>query len=52
MIKHPLLKAFAEWRKEHPDEDYQADEIHEFLADFSRGDIHSFLLSMLSLTEY
>lgn len=40
---HTLLSIYRVWKVQNPDEDYQCDEIHEFMARFSRGEISSFL---------
>ncbi len=38
-----LILKFKKWKKENPDEDYQYDEIFEFVDSLSRGDVISFL---------
>ena len=43
MEKHEVIKKYQEWKKQHPDEDYQYDEIHEFFANLSRGEMLSFM---------
>lgn len=45
-----LIKRYKAWKKENPDEDYQYDEVHEFIADLSRGEQLSMMESLESLT--
>jgi len=34
-----IIDKFVSWQKEHPDEDYQCDEIFEFANSLGRGDM-------------
>lgn len=34
-----VVKKYKEWKSAHPDEDYQYDEIHDFISDLTRGDL-------------
>lgn len=36
---HPVIEKYRKWKEAHPNEDYQYDEIHEFLTDLTRGEI-------------
>lgn len=38
-----IIEDFKKWKEKHPDEDYQYDEVHNFLSNYSRGEIISFL---------
>lgn len=38
-----VLKEYRAWRESHPDEDYRADEMDDFLGDTTRGDIFGLL---------
>jgi hypothetical protein len=38
-----LKEQYKEWKLENPDKDYQCDEIYEFLARFSRGDVYEIM---------
>lgn len=44
---YEVIQKFRAWKKEHPDEDYQYDEIHEFIAKLSRGELLSFFDSVM-----
>jgi hypothetical protein len=34
-----ILKQYSEWKEKHPDEDWQYDEISEWLGSFSRSEM-------------
>ena len=38
-----IVKDYIQWKLDHPDEDYQYDEIHGFLEDYSRGELQGLL---------
>lgn len=38
-----IIKDYIKWKEDNPDEGYQYDEIHEFLATQSRGDLQDLL---------
>ena len=40
---HKILKDYIEWCQQNPDEDWQIDNINEFLANFSRAGKADFL---------
>ncbi len=42
-----IIKAYKEWKTEHPDEDYQYDEIHNFMASIGRGGQYEVMESLV-----
>lgn len=34
-----IVNQYKQWKQEHPDPDYQYDEMHDFIAQLSRGDL-------------
>ena len=38
-----IIKDYIKWKEDNPDEDYQYDEVHKFLATQSRGDLQELL---------
>lgn len=38
-----IIKDYIKWKLDNPDEDYQYDEIHEFLSDYDRGSLQGLL---------
>ena len=46
-----IVIAFREWQSKHPDEDYQYDEIHEFIASLSRGALLELCESISNITK-
>lgn len=45
-----LIKKYIDWKKRHPDEDYQLDEIDEFYATLSRADKVDIMESLLNIS--
>lgn len=43
MKMHVVLKKYQDWKVENPDQEYQYDQIEEFFADLSRGEMYSFM---------
>lgn len=41
-----VIEKFKQWRADNPDESYQYDEIHEFLANLTRSEMMDFMLSV------
>jgi hypothetical protein len=42
-ITKDIVNRFRAWKNDNPDEDYQYDEIHDFVSDISRGELIAFL---------
>lgn len=45
-----IIKKYIDWKKKHPDEDYQLDEIGEFYAELSRSDMVDILECLLTIS--
>jgi hypothetical protein len=45
-----ILEKYKKWKIDHPDEDYQCDEIFEFIE--SRGDLYEVMEFALKAAEY
>ena len=43
------IEKYKEWKQDFPDEDYQRDQIHEFFADLTRGEMYSFMEGIVEL---
>jgi hypothetical protein len=42
-----VVKEFKRWQEKHPDEDYQMDEIHDFISSVGRGNLHSLFAGLI-----
>ena len=49
-LPNGIIQRYKSWKAEHPDEDYQYDEIHEFITGLSRGELCEVFESLLKLS--
>lgn len=48
---HEVIDQFKKWKNDNPDEDWQYDEIFEFINNFSRGEMIHFMNWVVKLTD-
>ena len=50
-LPRDILNRYESWKKDNPDDDYQYDEIREFVAGLSRGELLNLFEDLLNITK-